>query len=277
VSARARGCGSVAAETPISERVKMFSYKILPMRADGDIYALYDAAGNQVAMGAYEVCLTLLYLVTHSSLMERPPQHYEEVAPRQRVKSVSGVTEGRAELAAVGKAGVKSLDVPRSGAATAGVKVSASAGRLEVQPPSGRSLESENALEDVLELPSPVLLKGSDYPTENLLDPPGLRRHRAPAPHAPFPRPDAGRPVAGPSEAAGEVGATPVSAERKPLKTYPVARLRDSDVELDTAPYGIFGDTYLSGQPSYLYLYVGLFVVLMIVSALLVWGLLLSR
>ena len=256
----------------------MFSYKILPMRASGDIYALYDASGNQVAMGAYEVCLTLLYLVTHSSLMERPPQYYEEVAPRQRVKSmaaVTTVTDGRAELYAAGKAGVKSLDVPRSGEATDGLKVSAFAGRPEVQPSSGRSVESENAQEDVLELPSLALETGPDYPTENLLDPPGLRGRRAPASHTPFSRPDADRSGAGPSEAASAVVATRVSAERKPVTTHPVARLREPDVELDTAPYGIFGDTYLSGQSASLYWYVGLFVVLMIGSALLTWVLLL--
>ena len=48
------------------------SYKIHPLSADGDIYALYDAEGRQVAMGTKEVCRTLLHLVTTSPLLERP-------------------------------------------------------------------------------------------------------------------------------------------------------------------------------------------------------------
>jgi len=60
------------------------------------------------------------------------------------------------------------------------------------------------------------------------------------------------------------------------MTAHPVARLRESDVELGTAPYGIFGNTYLSGQSASLYWYVGLFVVLMIGSALLSWVLFLN-
>lgn len=48
------------------------SYKIYPLTADGDIYALYDAEGCQVAMGSREVCRTLLHLVTTSPLLGRP-------------------------------------------------------------------------------------------------------------------------------------------------------------------------------------------------------------
>ena len=59
-------------------------YMIFPMTADGDLYALHDTEGNQVAMGSREVCQTLLYLITHSPLMTKPPRHVEKVNPRQR-------------------------------------------------------------------------------------------------------------------------------------------------------------------------------------------------
>jgi hypothetical protein len=59
-------------------------YMIFPLTADGDIYALHDTEGNQIAMGTREVCQTLLYLVTHSQLLNRPPQYWAQVAPRQR-------------------------------------------------------------------------------------------------------------------------------------------------------------------------------------------------
>lgn len=59
-------------------------YMIFPMTADGDLYSLQDAQGNQIAMGSREVCQTLLYLVTNSFLMARPPRLIDSVNPRQR-------------------------------------------------------------------------------------------------------------------------------------------------------------------------------------------------
>lgn len=107
------------------------SYKVFPMTADGDIYALFDPKGDQVAMGTREVCRTLLYLVTNSPLFEKTPRHYEQVAPRQSVRPAAAAADGGAELNAVGQAGVKSIDVPRVSGA-------------------------EDAQEDVLALPSPA-------------------------------------------------------------------------------------------------------------------------
>jgi len=59
-------------------------YMIFPLTADGDIYALHDMEGNQVAMGSREVCQTLLHLITHSPLLKRPLRHVNRVNPRQR-------------------------------------------------------------------------------------------------------------------------------------------------------------------------------------------------
>lgn len=53
-------------------------YMIFPMTSDGDVYALHDTEGRQVAMGSREVCRTLLYLVTNSPLLGRPPRRAEE-------------------------------------------------------------------------------------------------------------------------------------------------------------------------------------------------------
>lgn len=58
-------------------------YMIFPLTADGDLYSLQDTQGNQIAMGSREVCRTLLYLVTNSFLMERPPRLVNSVHPRQ--------------------------------------------------------------------------------------------------------------------------------------------------------------------------------------------------
>ncbi len=59
-------------------------YMIFPLTADGDLYSLQDTQGNQIAMGSREVCQTLLYLVTNSFLMARPPRLIDSVNPRQR-------------------------------------------------------------------------------------------------------------------------------------------------------------------------------------------------
>ena len=58
-------------------------YMIFPMTAEGDLYTLQDTQGNQIAMGSREVCRTLLYLVTNSFLMERPPRLVDSANPRQ--------------------------------------------------------------------------------------------------------------------------------------------------------------------------------------------------
>lgn len=58
-------------------------YMIFPLTADGDLYSLQDTKGNQIAMGSREVCQTLLYLVTNSFLMTRPPRFVDSVDPRQ--------------------------------------------------------------------------------------------------------------------------------------------------------------------------------------------------
>lgn len=58
-------------------------YMIFPMTAEGDLYSLQDTQGNQIAMGSREVCQTLLYLVTKSFLMARPPRVVNSVHPRQ--------------------------------------------------------------------------------------------------------------------------------------------------------------------------------------------------
>jgi hypothetical protein len=113
---------------------QMFSsYKVLPMAADGYVYALYDPKGDQVAMGTREVCQTLLYLVTNSSLMERPSRYGERVAPKQRVSPAAAPAEGGAEFDAAGEAGAKSFDGPRPSEAPYGIKLSA-----PVTGPGGR-------------------------------------------------------------------------------------------------------------------------------------------
>ena len=61
-------------------------YMIFPMTADGNLYSLQDTEGNQIAMGSREVCQTLLYLVTNSFLMARPPRPVDSVNPRQRLR-----------------------------------------------------------------------------------------------------------------------------------------------------------------------------------------------
>jgi hypothetical protein len=59
-------------------------YMTFPLTADGDLYALQDTKGNQIAMGSREVCKTLLYLVTNSGLMDSPPRLTNSVHPRQQ-------------------------------------------------------------------------------------------------------------------------------------------------------------------------------------------------
>jgi hypothetical protein len=59
-------------------------YMIFPMTADGNLYSLQDTQGKQIAMGSREVCQTLLYLVTNSFLMARPPRLVDSANPRQR-------------------------------------------------------------------------------------------------------------------------------------------------------------------------------------------------
>lgn len=132
------------------------SYKVFPMTADGDIYALFDPKGDQVAMGTREVCQALLYLVTNSPLFEKTPRRYGQVAPRERVRPASPPADGGAELKAVGQAGVKSIDVPRASGATEGIEVSAAVRRPEGCRPSGRSVGAEDAQEDAPALPSPA-------------------------------------------------------------------------------------------------------------------------
>jgi hypothetical protein len=68
-------------------------YMIFPLTADGDLYALQDTNGNQIAMGSREVCKTLLYLVTNSGLMARPPQLINSVHPRQHWGAGQGLRE----------------------------------------------------------------------------------------------------------------------------------------------------------------------------------------
>jgi hypothetical protein len=55
---------------------------IFPMTADGNLYSLQDTQGKQIAMGSRQVCQTLLYLVTNSFLMARPPRLIDNVNPR---------------------------------------------------------------------------------------------------------------------------------------------------------------------------------------------------
>ena len=98
-------------------------YQVLPLTTDGDVYALYDPKGNQVAMGTREVCQALLHLVTHSPLMERPPRHYEQVAPQRRPGAADGA------------------------------RVSDSVGRPKGPPPPGRGFESREAEEAAPGLP----------------------------------------------------------------------------------------------------------------------------
>ena len=68
-------------------------YMIFPMTADGDLYSLQDTKGNQIAMGSREVCQTLLYLVTNSFLMARPPRLAESVHPRQHTRDTQEVLQ----------------------------------------------------------------------------------------------------------------------------------------------------------------------------------------
>lgn len=160
------------------------SYSVVPMSADGDIYALCDPEGNRVAMGTRDVCQTLLYLLTNSPLMEKPPRYYERTAPRQLVKS-------------------------------------------------------EDVQEDASLLPSS-------------------------ASHAHF-----SERSARPSGAAGDVGADRVSAETRLVPAHPALRPRKSSVGPGAVSHGIFGGTYLGGPPASPYWYVGLYVVLVVCSALL--------
>ena len=68
-------------------------YMIFPMTADGNLYSLQDTQGNQIAMGSREVCQTLLYLVTNSFLMARPPRLVNGVNPRQRGEAGQNLRE----------------------------------------------------------------------------------------------------------------------------------------------------------------------------------------
>jgi hypothetical protein len=160
------------------------SYSVVPMLAEGDIYALCDPEGNRVVMGTGDVCRTLLYLLTNSPLMEKPPRYYERTAPRQRVKS-------------------------------------------------------EDVQEDASPLPSPAshahISEGS----------------------------------ARPSGAAGDAGADRVTAEPRSVTAHPALRPRKSGVGPGAVSYGLLGGNYLGSQPASSYWYVGLYVVLVIGSALL--------
>lgn len=71
-------------------------YMIFPMTSDGDVYALHDTEGRQVAMGSREVCRTLLYLVTNSPLLGRPPRRAEEppLAPPRNPATEKAREEG---------------------------------------------------------------------------------------------------------------------------------------------------------------------------------------
>jgi hypothetical protein len=249
------------------------SYKVLPMTADGDLYALYDVAGDQVAMGSYEVCQTLLHLVTTSPLMERPSRYYQKVAPRQRVRAVAAAAGGAAELSAVGKADANSSDAPRPGEAADSVRIATPVGKPAA---ARRSFMSEDAQGDVLDLLPSDSGAWSDYPSDGLLDLPGRREHDAPAPRARMSRPGAGRRPAGRSEAAGGGGVRRVAAEPGPTPESPAARDPKRGVESEAVPYGILGGTYLSSPSVSSYGYVGLFVVLVISTALLMWLLFLS-
>ena len=68
-------------------------YMIFPMTAEGDLYTLQDTQGNQIAMGSREVCETLLYLVTKSFVMARPPRLLDSAHPRQRSMPVQALRE----------------------------------------------------------------------------------------------------------------------------------------------------------------------------------------
>ena len=126
------------------------SYKVLPMTADGDIYALYDPKGNPVAMGTRQVCQTLLHLVTHSPLMERPPRHHEKIASQQRARAAAAATGGGAELNPDGCA----VGVPGTNGATDGARVSASVSGPKEPPPPGRGFEAQDVEEDAPGLPT---------------------------------------------------------------------------------------------------------------------------
>ena len=127
----------------------MSNYKVIPMTADGDIYALYDLKGNQLAMGTSEVCQTLLHLVTHSPLMERPPRHYEKVGSQRRVRAAAAAGGG-AELNPDGNA----VGVPGTNGATNGARVSAHVSRPKEPPPPERGFETREVEEDAPGLPT---------------------------------------------------------------------------------------------------------------------------
>jgi hypothetical protein len=63
---------------------------VLPLTADGKIYALLDERGNQIASGSREVCRTLLYLLS-APLMENPARQarggVNSVARRERTRA----------------------------------------------------------------------------------------------------------------------------------------------------------------------------------------------
>ena len=63
---------------------------VLPLTADGKIYALLDERGNQIASGSREVCRTLLCLLS-TPLMENPARHarggVNSVARRERPRA----------------------------------------------------------------------------------------------------------------------------------------------------------------------------------------------
>jgi hypothetical protein len=62
---------------------------IFPLDSDGMLYALQDDKGNQIGTGSREACQTLLYLITTSPLMQRPPRYVNRRDPRVRRRSVS--------------------------------------------------------------------------------------------------------------------------------------------------------------------------------------------
>ena len=175
----------------------MFSgYEVVPMTAGGDICALHDADGKQVAMGTREVCETLLYLVTNSPLMERPRDTRVRI-PRQgggpmrapasrRADSDAGVNRDR---------GTSRRAEPTGG--TAALYVHAPQGKLEGRPASTiEDTGTESPTEDVLDLPplsSAVIFKPvTDSPVVQPSGrPPGCdgRKQRVagpPAPPAPY-------------------------------------------------------------------------------------------
>lgn len=57
---------------------------IIPLTHDGMLYSLQDEYGKQIATGSREVCETLLYLLSTSSLMKSPPRMSKGTNPRVR-------------------------------------------------------------------------------------------------------------------------------------------------------------------------------------------------